>query len=208
MEFSGGKNQQFRHPLFFPFHWEQQAAEVPRNICAVYEKGTIKLLCNGFPSSKRVISIWTTDFVPVELSSSTRTDLRRLQRKTTFKHLDDHRKDGYTHPIILSHLHSIGCEHKFIAWVPHELNKILEKNRLQMLLNISSDIDRHGPQATIPVHNRHGRCEMLPLRQREAEKGMSGTRRHAKTQYQARTLFQEDHDLCLVRLGGSRALED
>lgn len=35
---------------------------------------------------------------------------------------------------------------------------------------------------------------------------MGGTRKQAKTQNQARTPYQEDHDLCLIELVGSRTL--
>ena len=41
MEYPGGKNQHFRHLLFFAFHRDQTAAAVARNICDVYGEGVI-----------------------------------------------------------------------------------------------------------------------------------------------------------------------
>ncbi|UYV66820.1 hypothetical protein LAZ67_4002985 [Cordylochernes scorpioides] len=42
MEYPGGKNQYFRHLLFFAFHRGQRAAEAARDICNVYGKGVIE----------------------------------------------------------------------------------------------------------------------------------------------------------------------
>ncbi|KAK6741783.1 hypothetical protein RB195_009574 [Necator americanus] len=39
MEYPGGKNQHFRHLLFFAFHRGQKAAEAARDICSVYGEG-------------------------------------------------------------------------------------------------------------------------------------------------------------------------
>ncbi|UYV72334.1 hypothetical protein LAZ67_9002681 [Cordylochernes scorpioides] len=39
MEYPGGKNQHFRHLLFFAFHRGQKAAEAARDICNVCHRG-------------------------------------------------------------------------------------------------------------------------------------------------------------------------
>ena len=41
MEYPGGKEQYFRHLLFFAFHRGQKAAEAARDICMVYGEGVI-----------------------------------------------------------------------------------------------------------------------------------------------------------------------
>ena len=41
MEYPGGKNQHFRHLLFFAFHRCQKAAEAAHDICNVYGEGVI-----------------------------------------------------------------------------------------------------------------------------------------------------------------------
>ena len=41
MDYPGGKNEHFRHLLFFAFHRGQKAAEAARDICNVYGEGVI-----------------------------------------------------------------------------------------------------------------------------------------------------------------------
>ncbi|KAK6727678.1 hypothetical protein RB195_005393 [Necator americanus] len=41
MEYPGGKNQYFRHLLFFAFHRGQKATEAARDICNMYGEGAI-----------------------------------------------------------------------------------------------------------------------------------------------------------------------
>ncbi|UYV71429.1 hypothetical protein LAZ67_8003154 [Cordylochernes scorpioides] len=41
IKYPGGKNQHFRHLLFFAFHRDQKAAEAALDICKVYGKGVI-----------------------------------------------------------------------------------------------------------------------------------------------------------------------
>ncbi|UYV60739.1 hypothetical protein LAZ67_1002073 [Cordylochernes scorpioides] len=57
--FLGGKNQHFRHLLYFAFHRGQKAAEAARGICNMYGKGVIgeRAPKNGLQSSKT--ATWT-----------------------------------------------------------------------------------------------------------------------------------------------------
>lgn len=41
MEYPAGKNQHFRHLLFFAFHQGKKAAETARDICSVYGEGVL-----------------------------------------------------------------------------------------------------------------------------------------------------------------------
>ncbi|UYV80625.1 hypothetical protein LAZ67_19001064 [Cordylochernes scorpioides] len=66
MEYPGGKNQHFRHLLFFTFHRCQKAAEAARDIGNVYGKGDI---------GKRAAQKWFAKFKNADLDSK-RTTIR------------------------------------------------------------------------------------------------------------------------------------
>ena len=135
MEYPGGKNEHFRHLLFFAFHRGQKAVEAARDICSVYGEGTI----GESTAQKWFAKFKNGDFNLNDKSRSGRPLL--LDQELLKAHLkEDGRQTSRelaekmkcNHQTILNNLHNIGFAQKFGAWVPHVLTERIKKNRLQL----------------------------------------------------------------------------
>lgn len=135
MDIPGSEKIHFRHLLYFAFRHGQKATEAARDICAVYGTNAIgtrtaqewynKFKKGNFYLEDKIRSGRPSEFDEERLQELLKEDGRQTSRELA-------EKIGCTHPTILRHLHSMGFEQKFGAWVPHKLSDQDKENRLQI----------------------------------------------------------------------------
>lgn len=143
MDYPGGKNEHFRHILFFAYHRGQNAAEATREICMVYGDDAI---------AESTARKWYAKFKNGQVDIG---NLKRIGRHSDFdeerlKALleEDGRQTcreiaGIMHcgiATISRHLKSMGFTQKMGSWVPH---KLTAKNKEMRIEITSQHLDRH-----------------------------------------------------------------
>lgn len=143
MEYPGGKNEHFRHLLFFAYNQGQKAAAAARKICEVYGEKVIaestaqkwyKQFKNGendlenLPRSGR-----PSDFNDECLIALLKDDGRQTCREMA-------KTMNSSSATIFRHLKSMGYSQKIGSWVPHTLNEKMKEKRL---LIASQHLARH-----------------------------------------------------------------
>lgn len=209
MELPGGKNQHFRHLLFFIFHKGQKASEAAQDICAVYGdnaigESTARKWFAKFKNGELDLDDTPRTGRPLEFDEEHLKALLKEDGHQTCRELAEKMDCGLA--TISRHLQSTGFTQKLGAWVPHELT---EKNKEKRLTIAAQHLARHRSTRGHKQRFLHRIvtgdekwCLYINMKQRKEWVAVGDTKAKSK----ARSPSKEDHDLCLVGLGGSCTL--